>query len=813
MLGNYLKIVLRNIKRRPVFTLINIVGLSVGIACCFIIFLYVSDELSYDTHFEHSERLYRINQSTIFEGEESPVASTPFPLKEAIVRDFPAFVEAGARFFNLDKDNISISNPDNREIIRQEKFYFTDPAVVEMFDIDIIKGNPNGGLDEPNSVIITERVAQMYFGDEDPIGKDLRIEGRFMLSVTAVMKEWDNRSHFKADMLASFESLRGFWGNYDVLTSRWRWNPSWTYILLDEGADAANLEAQFDDFVSRYYSDYFTEQEQVKLRLQPIEDIWLYSDLEAEIEPTSSYIYVYLFSGIAILILIIGCINFVNLSTATAIYRSKEVGIRKVLGAEKTSLVTQFMIEALLFTVIALLVALTIVHLSLPHFSAFTGKELVITELGVWGSLLLALVLIVTIAGLSGFYPTAVLTSLKPIDGLRGIMTKGKSGALMRKSLVVFQFSITALLIIATALTYYQYTFLQQKDLGFDKEQVLVVPMSMTSAIWSLDEFIDRGKSHISVLNITGSKTIMGSPDNWKYDITPEGFAEGETPSLSKLFVWYDFTETMGIEVIAGRSFSKDFLTDEQQAVMINQAMVDYLDWGTPDEAIGKSFRVAGNMLSVVGVTENFNHTYLRKELEPLIMELPSNLNQKIANIEYMKIRLAPGDPSDAIAHLETVWEDVDRSHSFDYFFLDDRLNQIYRSEQQLTYILTGFSILAIIIGCLGLMGLTAYSVSRRSREIAIRKTLGLSALGVFTLLSKDYLKLIVLAHIIALPITYFIVRNWFEMFPYQINLISYTLLTFIFSLLISVLISVMTISSQSIKATLINPAFSLRSE
>ncbi len=813
MIGNYLKVVLRNVRRRPVYTLINIFGLGIGIACCFLIFLYVTDELSYDKHFQQSDRLYRVNQSIIFEGEENPVATTPFPLKEALIRDFPALVSSGVRFFNLDKDNISVANPENREIIRQERFYFTDPDVVDLFDIEIVAGNPQGGLDDPNSVIISERVASLYFGDEDPVGKDLRVEGRFLLNVSAVMKEWKDNTHFKSDMLASFESLRGIWGNFDVLTARWRWNPSWTYILLQEGADAANLQSQLDAFSERYYSDFFSEQEQVKLYLQPIEDIWLYSNLEAEIEPTSSYVNIYLFSVIAVLILLIACVNFINLSTAGAIYRSKEVGIRKVLGAEKSGLVTQFMIESILFTLISLVLAAGIIYAALPHFSAFTGKELLVGNLGTGSLVLFSGILLVSIAALSGLYPSAVLTSLKPIDSLRGKLSKGKDGAKLRKGLVVFQFSITAFLIIATALTYFQFNYLQQKNLGFDKEQVLVVPMGMTSAIWSLDQFIDRSSSHNSVLGVTGSSTLLGGSNYWKYDITPEGYAEGDAPSLTKLFVWYDFVETMKINLLAGRSFSKEFSTDETQAVLINRAMVDFLEWGTPEDAIGKTFRIADNTMSVVGVTEDFNHSYLRRELEPLIMELPSNLNQKVANLAYLNIRLAPGNPSDATAHLEEVWGEVDRSHGFDYFFLDDRLNQIYRSEQQLTQILSVFSILAILIGCLGLMGLTAYAVNRRSREIAIRKTLGLSVPGVFALLSKDYMKLIVIAHIIALPVAYLVLNTWFGEFPFQINLNIYLAGMFVVSLLISMVISMLTISSQSLKAARINPAESLRSE
>jgi putative ABC transport system permease protein len=813
MVKSYLKVAFRNSKKNPVYTFINISGLAVGIACCIIIALYVMDELSYDTHHPDSERIYRVTQATIVDNEENRSSKTAIPLRDAILRDFPSFVETGARFFDFDTEKVSVANPENREIIRHDRFFFTDPEALEIFDIEIVRGNPAGGLDEPNSVVITERVAELYFGDDDPIGKELIFEGRVRLNVTAVMKEWHRNSHFKADMLTSFETLRGLWGIYDEMTSRWRWNPLWTYIRLADGADASALETQLKEYHQRYYAEYFSENETIDLELQPLTDIWLHSNLTGEIEPVSSAVNVYLFSIIAVLILTIACINFINLSTAGAMYRSKEVGLRKVMGAERSGLVFQFLMEALIYTVTALLLALLIVWFVLPEFSSFMDRSLDPGVIGTGSIIGLLFLLVISIAALSGFYPTAILSSFNPIDSLRGRLSAGKSGGRMRRGLVVFQFAITAFLLIATSIAWLQYQLLQQQDMGFDREQVLVVPVSMTSAIWEYDTFRERALEHSAILSISGSQTLLGGTARWKYDVTPEGYAEGESPSLAKMFVMHDFLETMNIPLLAGRDFSREFSTDPAQAVVINRAMVEHLDWESPEEALGKTFRISGSTRSVVGVTENFNFIDLRQELEPLIMELPDGNVQLINNIDYMKIRLAAGHPGDAIDHLSGVWSDVDRTHLFDWFFLDDRLNQIYRTEQLLTSVLTIFAIIAIIIGCLGLLGLTAYSVNRRRREIAIRKTLGLSAAGVFALLSKDYLKLILYAHLIALPLVFLATSRWLETFAHSIDLGYYIAVTFVLSLVISISISLITISTQSVKAALMNPAMSLRSE
>ncbi|MDZ7754978.1 ABC transporter permease [Rhodohalobacter sp.] len=810
-----LKIAFRNWRRTPLFSIVNLLGLAVGIASCLLIGIYVLNELSYDEYHENSDRIYRVTQALLNNGEDDGRSvSTPFPLKGVIDNELQGSVAETVRFFDLESESVSIKNPENNVVIRQNRFFFTDPEVFQVFDINLIRGDSGQVLSEPNSVVISENVASIYFGDEDPMGKTFHFEGRIALTVTGVMENWPQNSHFKADFLTPFSTLRNLWGNYEQLVSRWRWNPVWTYILTEPGVDDQQLEQSIVEISDPFYDEYFTGSESVDLALQPLEDIWLTAGLDSEIEPVSNSVNVYLFGLVAIFILTLACINFINLSTASALRRSKEVGVRKVLGAERSGIAGQFLVESIIFTFAAFLVGILIGWLAFPYFEMFTGRELMSANLDLPEIVFSISVFIVVIALLAGFYPSAVLSSFNPIESLRGKQSKGKKGTRVRKALVLVQFSITAILLIGTSLVYFQHQHLQQKDLGFDTEQIIAVPVYLTSAIWSYDELKQRALSHSSILQVSGVQALFGSSNFWKYDYTPDDTGGEDAPSFSKLFVLHDILETMDIDIIAGRDFSEDFSTDGEQALLVNREMVDYMEWGDPEDAIGRTFRDPnGERYSVVGVTENFNHTYLRRELEPLILDLPANTTQLIANIEYMKVRLAPGNPSDAIEHLQTIWAELDQTHPFDYFFVDDRLNQLYEPEQKVASVMGVFALIAIFVGSIGLLGLASYSVKVREKEVAIRKVLGLSAPGVFYLLSKDYVMLIVIAHLIALPVIYFAADGWLANFPYRIELMYYLMITFVMSLVISLLISIGTISTQSVKAALLNPAESLKNE
>src|SRR6056297_1130151 len=813
MLNSYFLILYRTAKRKPIYTVINLSGLAIGIACFVFISIYVWDELGYDQHHQQKEDIYRITQTITYEGEETHSASTPFPLKEAILSDLGGYVKESARLFDMEASNISIGNRDEDVFFREENFFFSDPSIFNIFDIPLVRGDPATVLSEPNSVVITPGIAERYFGEEDPIGKQLVYEGMMLLNVTGVMEAMPRQSHFQADLLASFESLSNVWRNYDQITGRWLWTPNWTYVLTEPGTDQQQLEAQLSSFPETYYESFYGENEEVQLLVQPLTDIYIHSNADNEIGPTGSFLYILIFSAVGLLILVIACINYINLSTARALTRSKEVGLRKTMGADRSQLTGQFLFESLIYTLLAVGICAIIVVYAMPYFNLFTGKEIYIslfssgTILAVTGLLILAITL------LAGFYPAIFLSSYNPIDSVKGTFTAGQKGGKLRKSLVVFQFSITAILIVGSSLAYLQYQHMQKKDMGFNQEQVIVVPTAMSYTVWYFDEFKERVLANSGISQVSGSKTVLGSDTDFTYQIAPEGYGEQEAYSIAKLFVTKDFLETMDIKLIAGRDFSDDFSTDPEQAILINRAMVDSMDWGSPEDAIGSTFRVAEKTANVVGVTENFHFAHLRYNLEPLILDLPESEQQFVSNIDYFKIRLSGANTEDALVHIQSVWDDIDPMHPFDYFFLDSKIDEMYEQEQQFSSLMGIFTVLALGIGCLGLLGLASYSISKRTREIGVRKAMGATATQIFYLLSKDYVKLIVVAHLIALPIVYLLATIGFQEFPYSINLPVYLLITFVSSILVSILISLFAISSFSVHASLTSPVESLRRE
>jgi len=813
MLKSYFLILYRTAKRKPVYTVINLTGLAIGVACFVFIGIYVWDELRYDKHHQQKEDIYRISQVNIYESDETQSASTPFPLRNAILNDLDGYVQESARLFDMEASNISIGNRDDDLFFREENFFFSDASIFNIFDIPLVRGDPATVLSEPNSVVITPETAARYFGDEDPIGKQLVYEGLILLNVTGVMEPMPRQSHFEADLLASFESLRNIWRNYDQIAGRWLWTPVWTYVLTEPGTNREQLESQIASFSETYYAPFYGENEEVELQAQPLTNIYLHSNADNEIGQTGSFLYILIFSAVGLLILAIACINYINLSTARALTRSKEVGLRKTMGAHRSQLTNQFLFESFIYTVLAVILSGFIVINAMPYFNLFTGKEVEVATFS-WGSILgVTGLLVLAITLLAGFYPATFLSGYNPIDAVKGTFTAGHKGGKLRKSLVVFQFSITAILIIGSSLAYLQYQHMQQKDMGFNKEQVIVVPASMSLTIWYFDEFKERVLTNPGVSQVSGSKTVLGSDTYFTYQIAPEGYGEQEAFSIAKLFVADDFLETMDIKLIAGRDFSDEFSTDPERAILINRAMVDSMDWGGPEEALGRTFRVAGKDTDVIGVTENFHFAHLRYDLEPLILDLPETEQQFVSNIDYFKIRLSGSNTEDALAHIQSTWDEIDPMHPFDYFFLDSKIDEMYEQEQQFSSLMGVFTLLALGIGCLGLLGLASYSISKRTREIGVRKAMGATASQIFYLLSKDYVKLIILAHLIALPIVYLLATAGFKEFPYAINLPVYLILTFASSVVISILISLLAISSFSVRASLISPVDSLRSE
>ncbi len=805
MFKNYLKISIRSLLRYKVYSLINLLGLAIGIACCLLILLYVQYELSFDRYHENADRIYRTVGDSKVDGVGEEPSSAPFPVGPTLKADFPDAVEASARFFNFQTQTLSIEYEDKR--FNEKYFFMVDSTVFDIFTIPFIIGNPQTALDGPNSVVISESIAKKYFGNANPMGKILKFEGQVDLKVTGVIRNTPSNSHFRYDLLASLSTLKVMWGG--SLPQNWYWNPCWTYVLLNKNVQPQTLEARFPDFIQKYYSDQIKDK--TKLFLQPLIDIHLHSHLDFEIEPNSDISYVYIFSIIAVFILLIACINFMNLATARSANRSREVGMRKVLGAYRFQLIKQFLGESVLLSFIALLLAIIMVEAVLPTFNNLSGRELVINyfENGV---LLIGLfVIAITVGIIAGMYPALFVSAFQPVKVLKGSLQSGAKSSTVRKMRVVSQFALSIILIIATGISHQQLNYLRNEKLGFEKEQVLLMPIFRTPVTTQYEAFSNRIVQHPNVASATGIYKIVGS----KFDTDsyfPEGIPSGEPIQFPFQMVQHDFIETFNMELIAGRDFSRDMPTDRSDAVIINEATARHMGWST-EEAVGKKFAntgpLANDKVRVIGVVKDFNFASLHHTIQPFVVDLAdTNIAQFFTR--YVAVKLLPGNLRETLDFLQETWAEFAPSRNFDYFFLDENLNALYKAEENLGRIFTTFSVLAIFVACLGLFALASFTAEQRTKEIGIRKTLGATVSNITLLLSKEFAILVILANLIAWPVAYFAMNRWLQDFAFHTTI---NLWIFLIAGISALLIAILTVSYQSIKAALTNPVDALKYE
>ena len=817
MIKNYLKVAFRNLGKRKGFTFINVLGLAIGIASCLFIAAYVLHELSYDQFHEKSDRIYRVTQTTQTSAKNEAGATTPFPVAPTLQNDFPGQIEKTVRFFDMQEEVRTILNTQNEESFRVDHFYVVDSTFFDVFSADLTRGNPQTALNEPMSAVITEEQARRFFGDKNPIGKQLTFKGVEDFTVTGVMSTLPETSHFQVDMLVSFNSLPKLYGTREFL-ERWFWNPCWTYVLLKEGITPQELESQLPDFVNKNYANR-EEGETITLSLQSLTDIHLYSNLDQEMEANGSIFYVYLFTAVAVLILVIAAINFMNLSTARSTERAREVGMRKVLGAQRKQLFGQFMGESMLMTGLGFLTALFLAYLSLPWLNTFLGISLgaeVITNGKVIGGLL---ILFVMVALLAGLYPALYLSGFNPTSIMHG--SKGtQSGArekLLRKGLVVFQFTLSAILIIGTVIVYLQLQHLQNKKMGFDREQVVVMPITQTLIAWEFDQFREKALQSPHIKGITGMSKVLGSESQFFSKYSPANQPDAP-PTNMTLHVKHDFIEAYDVKLLAGRSFSRDYPADAENSILINKAMLNQIDAETPRDALGTRFYFTTaederKPFEVIGVVDDFNYTSIKKEISPLVINLVKEGRPTVRNIEFAAAELAAGSPQNGIEDLRAIWKEVNHIDPFTYFFQDEKLQEVYKSESQMSSVSGIFTLLCILVACLGLFGLASYTASRRTKEIGIRKTLGATVPNIVALLSKDYLKLIVLSNVLAWPIIYYLAVQWLQEFPYRIELGWNLAAIFVTVAVATIVIGLITVSYQSLRAALVNPVESIQQE
>ncbi|MDR9418675.1 FtsX-like permease family protein [Gracilimonas sp.] len=703
---------------------------------------------------------------------------------------------------------------------REENFYFVDSTFFTVFSSELIQGNPDEALKNPFSLVLTETLAEKYFGTENPIGKSLNFKGVAEMTLTGVMKDWPDESHMDIDLLASFSSLKEIYANSPDYNQSWFWNPIWTYVLLDETTSPDQLENQLSSVVENYYYAYsgWPPGETVELELQRITDIHLHSNRDQEMQANSSSLYVYILLVVSGFILIIACINFMNLSTARSLERSREVGLRKVLGGYRKQLFNQFIGESFFVSLLAIIVGCFLVYFALPLFNDLTGKELTFSLFNSIYTLPALLLLTLFVAFFSGSYPALFLSSFEPADVLKGSTSTGKGGTLFRKVLVTFQFTLSAILLIGTAVIFLQLQFIQDKNLGFDKENILLLPTKQNLIAWEFDTFKEQALSHAQVQTISGIGKIPGSEEQEYYRYVPVGTQEGEDASNLVLHVTHDFMETFDLELVAGRSFSRDFSSDATQNILINQKMLNQLDAETPEEAIGEIFYFyppegEREQFNVIGVVKDFNYSSLKKEIEPLVIKLLEGTRAILGSVEHTAVEIAPDNPAPAIEHLEWLWEEINPIDPFEYRFLDERLNEIYEAEQTMSSLATAFAILCIIIACLGLLGLASYSAQLKRKEIGIRKSLGASIPNIISLLSKEFLMLVGIANLIAWPVAYYGASKWLADFSYKIDLVSTLPLIFLAVGLVIIITALATVSYHSVKAAMINPVEAIRNE
>ena len=791
MMKNHLKIAFRNMQRHRGFAFINIFGLSVGMACCLTIFLFVRDELNFEKFHKNSSRIYRTIVDEYVDGKWEHNVGSPDLLGPALEKEFPE-VLSHVRLFNpnwIDKWSVSLG----KKYFYEDNLFFADPAIFKVFTLPLLRGDPKTALKNPNSIVITETMAQKYFGKDDPMEKVLCIDDAVELKITGVAKDVPKNTHFRFDFLASFESMPYKWA-----LNTWRTLQFYTYVLLNKEYDQYELDEKLSPFLKKH----FGEQTTMKIHLQPIEDIHLHSRYYNQDVATnnSDISYVYIFSTIALFILSIACINFMNLSTARSAHRAREVGVRKVVGAFRGQLIKQFLGESFLFSFIAAIFSVFLIALFLPTFNSLSGKDITFNAQNMVfiGGFLACVILVVGLT--SGSYPSLFFSSFQPTKILKGSLTVGQKGVLFRRALVMLQFMIAACLIIGTFIVYGQINYCLNKNLGFDEEHVVVIPLRSSSVRAKYEPYRNTLLQNPSVVNVAGSSTVPGRSVGER-GMFPEG---NKWHPRNSMFVDFDFIPTFDMEIKEGRNFSRDFPTDVDDAYIVNEAAAKNFGWEDP---IGKKIIWAGDKNKkgfVIGVVKDFHYKSLHQEIEPLVLHMTPGIGS------YASIRIKSENIFNIMSFIKNKWQEFNPGHPFDYFFLDDQYDKLYRSEEKMGQVFRYFTVLALFISCLGLFGLSSYVLEKRTKEIGIRKILGASLSSIIIMVSKEFSKWIILANVVAWPIVYFSMNLWLENFSYRINI---SFWTFLLSTLIVMILSLLTVSYQSIKAAMANPANSLKYE
>lgn len=794
MISSYFKIAFRNLWRHRIFSLINILGLATGMTACFLIYLYVHFELSYDSFHSKADRIYRIvadikMPSGVID-DDGPAWAVPPHMKS----EFPQVAD----FVRISSwENISVRKDDKRFV--EKSINWADSAFFEVFDFRLLKGDPHTALKEPYSIVLSETAAKKYFGNEEPLGQTLLLaDDDLAVKVTGVMKDIPENSQIKASLILSMSTMTS---QPDAgLDNNWSGYGAFAYLLLKPGTDAKALEQQLPAFLEKRNGGEMKQlQMYPTLILEPLREVYLWSTREGQ--QKGNIVNVYIFSVIAVFILLIAGFNFINLSTARSADRAREVGIRKAVGAERWQLIRQFTGESMIICGIAFLLAIVFSSMLLPMFNQLAGKTISQSIFGDPRHVLTLFLATAVLGVLTGIYPALVLSSFKPVTVLKGRLPAGGSALLLRKALVVSQFAISTALIIATIIVYNQMRYMRTRNLGFNKDQILV-----------MDTYGDPAKNAFKqalagipgVKSVAMSGSVPGSGHSSAHSEIEGQHGDFQTAALNLYFVDFDYLRQFGIAIIAGRGLSREFSTDSTKAMLLNEAAVKMLGFASPQQAIGKRFRQWGAEGTVIGVIKDFHFHALQQPIKPLSMRF---------NPEYfhlVSVNIAPENRPATIAAIEKMWKKMIPSRPFNYYFMDEYFNRQYHSEEQFGKLVLNFAILAVFISCLGLLGLAAYATMQRTREIGIRKVLGASVPDIVGLLSRDFLRLVAIAAVIAFPLAWFVMNRWLQDFAYRTGVSWWV---FVVAGMLAAFIALFTICSQAVRAAVANPVKSLKVE
>lgn len=786
MFKNYFKITIRHLKRHKGYSFINIAGLAIGMTCCILILLYIRYELSYDTFHENAHDIYRV----VFEIPDriDMNASSFGLLAPALMQDFPE-VQSAARIRKLES-TVFYKN----HAFTEKNFFLADSEFFNVFTFPMISGDPKKALSQPFSILITQETAKKYFGDEHPIGKTLLIDNKYDYKITGILKNPPQNSHFKFDFLASFITIDKIWEDYSL--SWMNTNRILTYVKLQKDYDPDELEKKFPEFLTR------NGREDVVFHLQPITGIHLHGNIDNDIEANSDIRYIYIFSIIAFLIVLIACFNYMNLSTARSVYRSREIGVRKVVGAERKHIIRQFMSESILFAVAGLVISVILVKLLLPAFNSLIDRNLSFNFFSDNEMLLGFFILAIIVGFIAGSYPALFLSSFHPVHILKGKKTHKTSFA-FRNLLVIFQFAISISLIIGTLVIYQQLHYIKNRNLGFQKEQILIVDLkdeNIKNVYESMRNDLKQNPRILGASFCCDLPNEIKALNSYRWENQTE---EDRWQLFYTAAVDNEFIDLLGLELTMGRNFSDEFSTDKQ-ACILSETAVKAIGWENP---IGKRFgyRAEG---TIIGVMKDFHHLSLHSDIGPTVflhVDKEADLN-----LNYLLIKINPGDIPGTLAFIKKKFKEYSPHYPFSFTFLDDRVDKMYRTDNRMGEILNVFSFTAIFIACLGLFGLSAFTAEQRTKEIGIRKVIGASVSNIFLLLSRQFIKLMLIAFVLASPIAYFSMNRWLQGFAYRTHVGA---AVFILAALLAFITVLLTISYQSIKAATANPVDSLRYE